>query len=205
MTRDVINFRADFGILWDVGLHVDLPLVIAEQNTLDFDQSESNCVFPGGGSRPTCVNAAELHHPARRHLAVRRQQLGSQRAQPRGGRSAGDYSGDATSVFRSPKRSGFGYVGVGITWAAFNQQRDDTKPTWTLNFDALLDVFKDKRFDPPTRWATPRWGPATISSSGRRGCRSASATSIPTSAPGTTCRSAPTAARSRSTRRRRPA
>ena len=51
-------------------------------------------------------------------------------------------------MFRSPKRSGFGYVGVGITWAAFNQQRDDTKPTWTLNFDALLDVFKDMRFDP---------------------------------------------------------
>ena len=50
-------------------------------------------------------------------------------------------------MFRSPRRSGFGYLGVGITWAAFNQFRDDTKPTWTLNFDALLDVFKDKRFD----------------------------------------------------------
>ena len=51
-------------------------------------------------------------------------------------------------VFRSPKRSGFESLGVGVTWAAFNQARDDTKPTWTLSFDALLDVFKDMRFDP---------------------------------------------------------
>ena len=39
-------------------------------------------------------------------------------------------------------------IGVGLTWAPFNQRRDDTKPTWTLSFDAKLDVFKDRRFDP---------------------------------------------------------
>ena len=85
-TRDVINFRADFGILWDVGLHVELPLVIAEQSTLDFDQSENNCVFPGDREPPDLRQRPELHHPARRHLAVRRQQLGHQLAQPHGGR-----------------------------------------------------------------------------------------------------------------------
>ena len=53
-----------------------------------------------------------------------------------------------SSVFRSPKRSGFQALGVGLTWAAFNQARDDTKPTWTLNFDAFFDVFKTRRFDP---------------------------------------------------------
>jgi hypothetical protein len=50
-------------------------------------------------------------------------------------------------MFRGPRRKGFEYLGLGITWAPFNQARDDTKPTWTLTFDALLDVFKDRRFD----------------------------------------------------------
>ena len=56
-------------------------------------------------------------------------------------------NGAARRLPRS-QRKGFEYLGVGITWAAFNQRRDDTKPTWTLIFDALLDVFKAKRFDP---------------------------------------------------------
>src|SRR6185436_12693827 len=53
-----------------------------------------------------------------------------------------------SGVFLGPSRKGFQYLGVGITWAPFNQARDDTKPTWTLNFDARLDVGKDMRFDP---------------------------------------------------------
>ena len=56
--------------------------------------------------------------------------------------------GGAVRRLLGPQRKGFEYLGVGLTWAAFNQRRDDTKPTWTLSFDALLDVFKDKRFDP---------------------------------------------------------
>ena len=57
------------------------------------------------------------------------------------------YNGSST-VFQSPTRSGLQTLGVGITWAVFNERRDDTKPTWTLGFDAMLDVFKDMRFDP---------------------------------------------------------
>ena len=59
------------------------------------------------------------------------------------------YSGsNVNGVFESPNRRGPESLGVGVTWAAFNERRDDTKPTWTLSFDALLDVFKDMRFDP---------------------------------------------------------
>ena len=57
-------------------------------------------------------------------------------------------TGTSSTVFQSPTRSGLQYLGVGIQWAVFNQKRDDTKPTWTLGFDADLDVFKDMRFDP---------------------------------------------------------
>ena len=36
-TRDVLNLRVDFGILWDVGLHVEAPLVLADSNTRKID------------------------------------------------------------------------------------------------------------------------------------------------------------------------
>ncbi|HEY5449036.1 MAG TPA: hypothetical protein VIQ54_09810, partial [Polyangia bacterium] len=59
-TRDILNLRADIGILWDVGFHIDLPLVLADQSNLDFDQSEgAGCRFPSSdpnAPRPSCVN-----------------------------------------------------------------------------------------------------------------------------------------------------
>ncbi len=110
-TTDTLDLRADFGILWDVGLHVDLPIVLHDSNNLTFDSgvNATTPIFAQDGIFPTPTSS---------------------------------------TVFQSPTRSGLQYLGLGIKWAAFNQRRDDTKPTWTLNFDADLDVFKDARFDP---------------------------------------------------------
>jgi hypothetical protein len=112
-TTDLLDLRTDFGILWDVGLHVDLPIILAQSNNLTFDQgvSASNSTFVRDGIYPA-------------------------------------YNGASSTLFQSPTRSGLQYLGLGIQWAAFNQKRDDTKPTWTLGFDADLDIFKDMRFDP---------------------------------------------------------
>ena len=66
---------------------------------------------------------------------------------------------DGSRVFQGPTRRGFENLGLGITWAAFNQARDDTKPTWTLGFDAKLDVFKDMRFDPANPTGNTAVGP----------------------------------------------
>jgi hypothetical protein len=159
LTKDTIDMRLDFGILWDVGLHVDLPLVISETNTLEFDQSENNCVFPGGGGgRPTCVNASNSTLLRDGILPYDGTSWGIN-APNHDPTAIGDYSGQATTVFRSPKRSGFENLGIGLTWAAFNQRRDDTKPTWTLSFDARFDVFKDRRFDPVTPNGNTAVGP----------------------------------------------
>jgi len=113
-TTDTIDLRADFGVLWDVGLHVDLPIVIHDSNNLTYDSGVTagnssgfvQDIYPANGTLPT------------------------------------------GTVFQSPTRKGLEYLGLGLKWAVFNQRRDDTKPTWTLNFDADLDVFKDMRFDP---------------------------------------------------------
>jgi hypothetical protein len=111
-TRDLLDLRMDFGVLWDVGLHVDAPLVLSDSNHLTFDSgvSPGTSSFVGDGILPS-------------------------------------YAGGAT-VFQSPTRKGFENLGLGVTWAVFNQKRDDTRPTWTLGFDAKLDVFQDMRFDP---------------------------------------------------------
>jgi hypothetical protein len=118
-TSDLLDLRTDFGIFWDVGLHIDLPIVLARSNNLSFDQGVSaNNTMQGLSTNSTFLR--DGIYP---------------------------YNGTST-VFQSPTRSGLEYLGLGVTWAVFNQRRDDTKPTWTLNFDADLDVFKDMRFDP---------------------------------------------------------
>jgi hypothetical protein len=142
-TRDILNLRMDFGILWDLGFHIEAPLVLADNRSLSFDQSaESGCVFPPA-TPATCVNQSNStilrdgilpSDPATGEFG-----LNSRTGQP--------FTG-GTQVFRGPTRKGFENLGLGLTWAAFNQMRDDTRPTWTLSFDAKLDIFKDMRFDP---------------------------------------------------------
>ncbi len=172
--RDVLNLRADFGILWDVGLHVVLPIVLADSSHLDFDQSEgNNCVFPeNAAGQPTCVDEVNSTILRDRILPVNTDpttgEITSWGIDAAHNRPYQIVTDNATSpptvikptrVFQSPKRSGLESLDVGITWAAFNQARDDTKPTWTLNVDALLDVFKDKRFDPANPGANTAVGP----------------------------------------------
>ena len=40
----------------------------------------------------------------------------------------------------SPTRSGIDYFSVGLNWAALNQQRDQTKPTWVLGVEGRFGV-----------------------------------------------------------------
>jgi hypothetical protein len=42
--------------------------------------------------------------------------------------------------FTSPTRSGVDYISAGIDWAIFNQQRDETKPTWVIGVEGRLGV-----------------------------------------------------------------
>jgi len=166
--RDILNLRADVGVLWDVGLHIELPLVLQDESSLDFDRSGGNCIYPESpeammpnGPRPTCVDASNATllrdgilptttspdpaNPGNPPWITGWGQDAQHNRQYT--RAVGEYPGPS-GLFKGPSRKGFQYLGVGITWAPFNQARDDTKPTWTLSFDAKLDVFKDKRFDP---------------------------------------------------------
>jgi hypothetical protein len=152
-TRDILNLRADIGILWDVGFHIDLPLVLADQSNLDFDQSEgAGCRFPSSdpnAPRPSCVNQDNSTILRDRILPVTTDPAtGAITSWGQDAQHNRMFSPDSKNAFRGPTRKGFEYLGLGLTWAPFNQMRDDTKPTWTLSVDAKLDVFKDRRFDP---------------------------------------------------------
>jgi hypothetical protein len=156
-TVDILNLRLDFGVLWDIGLHVNLPIVLRDTTSLDFDRSEgSSCIYPerAYGAQPTCVDSANAtllrdgilpgYGMNSWGLDSRNNTQYSRPPQP----ATGPFDPGTASVFQGPKRRGIPFVGVGVVWAAMNQLRDDTKPTWTLGFDAQLDVFKDMRFDP---------------------------------------------------------
>lgn len=53
-----------------------------------------------------------------------------------------DSQGDALFgvPFKSPTRSGIDWLGLGLNYAIFNQQRDDTKPTWVVGGEARIAI-----------------------------------------------------------------
>src|SRR5262249_32572172 len=42
--------------------------------------------------------------------------------------------------FKSPTRSGVDWLGVGLNFAIFNQQRDETKPTWVIGGEGRFAI-----------------------------------------------------------------
>lgn len=45
-----------------------------------------------------------------------------------------------TVPFTSPTRSGIDYFSAGLDWAIYNQQRDETKPTWIIGIEGRFPV-----------------------------------------------------------------
>jgi len=154
-TVDWLNLRGDIGILWDIGLHIDALFVLRDESSLEFDQSASPCVYPGGGGTPTCVNQQNstilrdgiLPAPTATSYGLDAQH---------GGRA---FNAPDKTLFQGPLRRGFQTIGGGINWAIFNQLRDDTKPTWTLGFDVKLDLFGAMKFDPANPSGNTAVGP----------------------------------------------
>ncbi|HEX2573491.1 MAG TPA: hypothetical protein VH877_28335 [Polyangia bacterium] len=143
--RDTLNLRAEIGLFRDLMVYGGLPLVLSDSRELRYDQSlGAGCVFPGDpNSAPTCVNAGNSSTVADGILPA-------SGFDARAGGAA--IPGGSSLVFRGPRRGGSGTdlldtVNVGITWAVFNQKRDDTKPTWTLNFEAQISIGNLMRFD----------------------------------------------------------
>jgi hypothetical protein len=129
-SRHTIVPRLELGLFRDVALSAAMPYVLSDQRALELDQRDTPCVF---GPDATCVDRA-----------------GSSTLQdgllPMGGfdgqNGGAAFTPDDSMVFRGPTRQGVDQVHVGLVWAAMNQDRDDTKPTWKLGAEARIAVGK---------------------------------------------------------------
>ena len=143
-TRDVLHTRIEMGIMRDVGLHIDLPYVLRDDRSLDFDRRSNPCVFPGdAGGAPTCGN--QDNSTLLRDGILPGAGQSTYGVDARAGGSG--FTAPSSTVFQGPRRSGLEYLGVGLSWAVMNQGRDDTKPTWLLTLDGKFDVGSTMRYD----------------------------------------------------------
>ena len=140
-TRDVLNTRVEMGVMRDVGIHLDLPYVLRDDRSLDFDQpAGQGC---GMGAPSSCVD--------QRNSTLLRDGILPGAGQTTYGVDAAAggarFNAPSGTVFRGPRRSGLESLGVGASWAVMNQGRDDTRPTVLLGLDARLDVASAMRYD----------------------------------------------------------
>jgi hypothetical protein len=138
--RHELTPKLELGLFHDISISAALPIVIRDSRSLEFDQSADPCVFPGDGGAATCINAANS-------TTIRDGLL------PETGFDSDDPNGPGftdpgdPTIFRSPARAGLDQVHLGLSWAAMNQARDDTKPTWKIGAEMRLSVGSIMRFD----------------------------------------------------------
>ena len=130
-SRHLLEPRLELGVLPDLALSLALPVVLHDSRSLELDQRDTPCVFPGGGAEPTCIDRSNS-------TTIQDGIL------PATGYDAGNPGGpgfaSGATLFRGPGRAGLDQVHLGMIWAAMNQERDDTKPTWKLGAEARLAI-----------------------------------------------------------------
>lgn len=139
-TRDVLTFRGDIGVYKDLSLFVTLPVVLADDRRLDFDRGAGCPILAAGEG---CVNET-TSSLLRDRIVSRPNAMGQFGWDTEHNRP---FERGSESVFRGPTRRGVESLGVGASWAVFNQARDDTKPTWIMRFESRFAVSKAMRFD----------------------------------------------------------
>lgn len=148
-TRDALRLRADVGIWRDLSLFLALPLVLADDRSLDFDRSSCGALAAAG-----CVdenNATLLRDGILPGYGMASFGLDAQHQRP--------FQRPSETVFRGPTRKGLEYLALGASWALLNQDRDFTHPTWIVRLEARLAVGGDMRFDPQHAGANSAVGP----------------------------------------------
>jgi hypothetical protein len=131
-TRDSMQVRAEAALVQDLSFALTGSFVVADHRTLEFDQS-------GDCATTTCPETL-LRDGFLPGTQGTRWGLDAEHGVP--------FAPPSSQVFRGPDRSGFEYLGLGLDWAAMNQARDRTKPTWVVGLETRLSVGADQRFDP---------------------------------------------------------
>jgi len=131
-TRDSMQLRAEAALVQDLSFALTGSFVVADHRSLEFDRSGD------------CASTPCLETLLRDGILPGTQGtswgLDAEHGVP--------FAPPSGQVFRGPDRSGFEYLGLGLDWAAMNQARDRTKPTWVVGLETRLSVGVDQRFDP---------------------------------------------------------
>ncbi len=132
--RDELTLRAEVGLFQDLMLHVELPIILSQQQAYGFDQSSgSACRFPPDAA-PDCVNA--MNSTTIRDGIIGAPPMGTQVFLGAARGASGGLGGDAFDTFN-----------FGLTWAPVSQKRDDTKPTWVLAFEPQISIGNIMAYD----------------------------------------------------------
>ncbi|GAB4563911.1 MAG: hypothetical protein Tsb0020_13510 [Haliangiales bacterium] len=122
-SRQLLTPRLEVGVFTDLAFTVALPLVLSDSRSLSFssgiDRSTSTTVRDGLLS-DSGFNADDPNGP---------------------GFATGD------TIFRGPGRAGLDQIHLGLVWAAMNQTRDNTKPTWKIGAEPRLAIGSPMRLD----------------------------------------------------------
>jgi hypothetical protein len=138
--RHVITPHLHVGIFHDLEINVALPIVVSDDRSYELDQRlGKECIFTGPDAN--CVNLDNSSTFRDGILPNDGGSFGYDASDPATGFTSG------TTVFRGVTRAGLDQIHLGVTWAALNQERDDTKPTWTISAQFRLPIGKRMGFD----------------------------------------------------------
>jgi hypothetical protein len=149
--RNLIALRAEVGLYRDLSLFVELPFVVSDDRELSFDRSDACGSAPVGTQG--CID--ESNATILRDGILPRGSTGYGLDATTGQR----FTSPAPLLFRGPKRSGLETLGVGLSWALMNQDRDETKPTWIVRFEPRFSLGDAMSFDPANPDANHAVGP----------------------------------------------
>jgi hypothetical protein len=133
-TRDTLSLRAEVGLFQDLMLHAELPIILGEVETYNFDQSAGSACRFVPDPMPNCVN--ELNSTTIRDGIIDPPLMGAPLFKGIRRGASGGSGLDAFDTFN-----------FGLTWAPVAQHRDDTKPTWILAVEPQISIGNIKAFD----------------------------------------------------------
>ena len=132
-SRDALRLRAEVSLIRDLSFFLGGDIVVADNRSLDFDK-RGDCAAVS--CLETLLRDGILPGDPNTSWGIDAQNAG------------GRFTAPSNQVFRGPTRGGLEHLALGLRWAAMNQARDHTKPTWLLGLESRFSVGGDQRFDP---------------------------------------------------------
>jgi hypothetical protein len=139
--RDTLNLRSSVTFLKAIQLYFELPIVLQDTRSIDFAQNggsdcgsppETNCVTPRNS---TLVRDGFFDGAA---MTPNQVNIANSDIRPAGG-------------YLLPNRKGLDQLHIGLAGSPLSQQRDSTKPTWVIGFEARIAIGDPMEYNPWVR------------------------------------------------------